>query len=115
MSAIIKKMYFILQKLSPSNSKKYQIYEVYDDGTRSKIIKFGAQGYEDYTIHKDIERKNRYIVRHHAREGWSKANAHTPGFWSRWLLWNEPTLSRSIQDLKDRMGICIHVERGYAY
>ena len=29
-----------------------------------KIISFGAKGYEDYTIHKDEERKERYISRH---------------------------------------------------
>lgn len=108
-------MYFVLQKLPASNPKKYQIYEVYDDGSRSKIVKFGAQGYEDYTIHKDIERKTKYISRHHSRESWGKSGVLTPGFWSRWLLWNEPTLTRSIKDLKDRMGICVRVDRSSSY
>ena len=32
---------------------------------------------------------------------------HTPGFWSRWLLWNKPTLAASIQDAQRRFSIRI--------
>ncbi len=31
---------------------------------REKTINFGAKGMSDYTIHKDPERKQRYIERH---------------------------------------------------
>ena len=33
-------------------------------GDKSIIRKFGAMGMSDYTIHKDSERRNRYINRH---------------------------------------------------
>ena len=70
-------------------------------------IKFGASGYEDFTTHKEDNRKQRYIARHIAREDWSKTGMYTPGFWSRWLLWNKPTLEESAQDIKKRFNIII--------
>ena len=65
-----------------------------------KVISFGAEGMEDFTIHKDEERKNRYIKRHEKREDWG--NAYSAGFYSRWLLWNKPTLKESVEDLNKR-------------
>ena len=70
-------------------------------------IKFGASSYQDFTIHKDEERKQRYILRHEARENWTKTGIYTPGFWSRWLLWNKPTLEESAEDIKKRFNITI--------
>lgn len=83
--------------LSTKAGKKYTVE--YD----GKKIHFGASGYQDYTIHKDNTRKERYIMRHQARENWS--NPKTPGFWSRWLLWNKPTLKASAADIRRQFGI----------
>jgi len=68
-------------------------------------VHFGAAGYEDYTIHKDSERKNRYIQRHKKNEDWN--NTKTPGFWALHLLWNKPTIKESIEDIKRKYGIRI--------
>ena len=65
-----------------------------------KIVSFGQKGAEDYTMHKDEERKNRYIKRHEKREDWG--NAYSAGFYSRWVLWNKPTLKESVDDLNKR-------------
>jgi hypothetical protein len=70
-----------------------------------KMVKFGAEGYEDYTIHKDEERKERYIERHQRNEDWSKKGIDTAGFWSRWLLWNKPALKDSIKDIEKRFNV----------
>jgi hypothetical protein len=70
-----------------------------------KTINFGAEGYSDYTMHKDDERKNRYIQRHKAREDWNKIKS--AGFWSRWLLWNQKTLAESIKDTEKKFHITI--------
>lgn len=35
-------------------------------GDVCKLIHFGAEGYEDYTSHKDPKRRERYIARHSA-------------------------------------------------
>ena len=67
-----------------------------------KTIHFGAAGYQDYTTHKDPQRKERYIQRHKANEDWTKEGLKTSGFYSRYLLWNKPTIRESIQDLNKR-------------
>ena len=88
---------------SVNPSKKYDAILLVDN--KEKIISFGAKGYEDYTIHKDILRKQRYLARHKPREDWTMSGVLTPGFWSRWILWNQPTIQGSVKDLKSRFGL----------
>lgn len=73
----------------------------------NKTVHFGARGMSDYTKHKDRARKQRYIDRHAHRESWTKSGLKTAGFWSRWLLWGEPTLQASIRKIEHRFGITI--------
>ena len=49
----------------PSNNKnkKYAAIIHRPDG-KSKKVSFGAKGFSDFTIHKDEQRKDRYIARH---------------------------------------------------
>ena len=56
----------------------------------------------DFTIHKDEKRKQRYINRHRNNETWSKSGIDTAGVWSRWLLWNKPTINESYQNIKTK-------------
>ena len=81
--------------ISQSNrtAKKYQA------SVGNKTIHFGATGYEDYTTHKDPERKARYLTRH-KNENWD--DPETAGFWARWVLWNKPSLKESVDDLNKR-------------
>ena len=80
--------------------KKYYII------TESNIkIYFGASGYSDSTIHKDEQRKQRYINRHKTNENWLKSGIDTAGFGSRWLLWNKPSIKDSYMDIKRRFKI----------
>lgn len=91
-------------KSSPNSKKKFRII------TPSFVsIDFGAAKpyYEDYTIHKDKERKRRYIQRHQKRENWTKSGINTPGFWSKNLLWNKKTIEESIKDIEKKFGIRI--------
>ncbi len=71
------------------------------------IVHFGATGYSDYTKHKDPQRKQRYIARHQKRENWNKSGICTAGFWSRWLLWGEPTLEGSIKEIEKKFQVKI--------
>ena len=73
----------------------------------NKTINFGAKTYSDYTLHKDKERMHRYVNRHKARENWTKSGLKTAGFWSRWILWNKPSLRGSIRNTEDKFGIRI--------
>ncbi|MHC4333848.1 MAG: DUF5754 family protein [Planctomycetota bacterium] len=70
-------------------------------------VHFGADGYEDFTQHGDIKRKRSYIARHYKNEDWSARGINTAGFWSRWLLWNKPTIAQSINHIEKRFGVSI--------
>lgn len=85
--------------------KKYKIVISNPDNNRNKTIFFGASNYDDYTIHKDKDRKRRYISRHSLKENWN--DPRTAGFYSRFILWNKPTIKESIKDIKRRFGIKI--------
>ena len=76
------------------------------DGT-SKTVSFGDKRYSDYTKHKDPDRKRRYIARHKTNENWKKSGIETSGFWSRWLLWEKPSLTEAISSLYEKKGINI--------
>lgn len=83
-----------------SDKKKYKFFVVLPNGSR---LYFGASGYEDYTTHKDPERKKKYIQRHQTRENWNDPNS--AGFWSRWYLWNLETKEASLKDIRTRFKI----------
>ena len=83
--------------ISKSN-KKDKKYDARIDGKRT--VSFGAAGMSDYTIHKDDERKQRYLDRHRKNENWADYN--TAGFYAKNLLWNKKTLSESIKDTNTR-------------
>lgn len=90
---------------SPLKTKKYKVV-VYDKNEdKKKTIHFGAKGYEDYTIHKNNERKYRYIDRHKSKEDWQ--DPYTAGFWALHALWNKPTLQSSLNDIKRNFDIKI--------
>ena len=65
-------------------------------------VHFGAAGNEDYTTHKDTERKNRYIDRHENNEDWNKTGIATAGFYAKNILWNRPTIQQSINNLNNK-------------
>jgi hypothetical protein len=97
-------MYMVKLNEAPQNSAKKFMAHVTDTVTgRQRTVYFGARGYQDYTIHKDKERRDRYLARHASREDWS--NPFTAGFWAAHLLWNKPTLQASINDIKKRFKI----------
>ena len=82
-------------------TKKYDAHLLVDG--RERTIPFGAKGYEDYTNHKDPKRKELYLKRHREREDWNDPT--TPGFWSRWYLWNLPTRESSERLLRAKFGL----------
>ena len=89
-------------KKSTKPEKKYMaIFENCENG-REKITHFGAAGASDFTIHKDPERKKRYLDRHRKNENWNDPTS--AGALSRWLLWHKTSLRASIADYKRRFG-----------
>ncbi len=89
---------------SKQKGKKYMV-QVESPSGGIKTVHFGASGYSDYTIHRDQKRKRRYINRHRSRETWNKSGINTAGFWSRWLLWGEPTITASKRAIARKFGV----------
>jgi len=85
---------------SPKPEKKLAATFLNVDTGRRKTVHFGAANMSDFTLHKDPERKKRYIARHLKNEDWN--DPITPGALSRWILWNKTTLQASIRDYKRR-------------
>ena len=67
----------------------------------NKTISFGADGYSDYTINQDDERKDNYIKRH-SNENWSKSNIVSPAWMSRFLLWEKKTLPDAVRTANNK-------------
>ena len=65
-----------------------------------KTIPFGQKTASDFTIHKNEDRKNRYINRHKKREDWN--NPLTAGFYSRWIAWEKPTLKEAVNNVNNK-------------
>ena len=91
---------------SGTGQKKYKVTIFHKDGTK-KTIQFGAKGYSDYTKHKDKDRMKRYENRHKHNENWNKSGINTAGFWSKWILWNKPSLTDSISHVEYKFNIII--------
>lgn len=77
--------YWTLHEAPPDSPKKWAVRVPTSSG-RGKVVLFGARGYEDFTTHHDVERRERYRTRHqHDRLD----DPYAPGFWSMWALWGE--------------------------
>lgn len=83
----------------PSDRPEKKYYIITNQG---KKVYFGLAGASDMTQHKDEARKQRYIKRHQKREGhlWNKSGIDTPSFWSRFLLWEKPTIREAYSYIK---------------
>ena len=91
---------YILKKSNRKNKK----YVIEMDNMEHH---FGDSRYEDFTTHKNIERKKRYIIR---TKNQPNTSIHSPSFWSLNLLWNKNTLSDRIKDIESRFNIKIIVK-----
>lgn len=109
-----------LSRLSQKSDKKWQA-----ELPNGRVVRFGARGYSDYTLHKDPLRMERYVVRHggsssgfrrpvnvqremlkkvrSSKEKWGRNGINTPGFWSRWLLWSYPTINDARTHIQNKV------------
>jgi hypothetical protein len=68
-------------ELSTKNDKKYMIK------VGNRTIHFGQMLYEDFTKHRDVERRNRYLARSTKIKGDWKKDIYSPNNLSIHLLW----------------------------
>ena len=85
----------VIQKSHNPNTK----YDAIVDS--GKIISFGAAGYSDYTLHKDLARKLNYIKRQ-SNEDWSRSNLLSPAWLSRSILWEKPSLEEATKNANQK-------------
>ena len=93
----------VTAKLTKSTNKNKKYMVAVTDGKRKKTIHFGAAGMSDYTIHKDSDRKDRYIARHSKHEKFN--DPWTAGFWALHILWNQPSIAESVSDTSKKYNI----------
>ena len=72
-------------KLYPARNsqKKYRIC----DQKNKKWVNFGQMGYEDFTKHKNVSRRENYLRRSKNIRGTWKKNKYSPNNLSRNILW----------------------------
>jgi CRISPR/Cas system-associated protein endoribonuclease Cas2 len=84
-----------------SGKKKYEI--TFEKNGKTYVRKFGAAGMSDFTVHKDRERRERYISRH--KKDLRTGDPMKPGYLSMYILWNKPSLKASLADYKRRLNV----------
>ena len=91
--------------IKPSTSQGKKMMAIFYDEAKKKVktTHFGQAGASDYILHNDLTRKMNYLSRHKEREDWT--DYMTAGALSRFILWNRPTLSASIEDYMNRFGL----------
>ena len=86
-------------KLDKATDGKHKWVATFETG---KTTKFGAAGYEDFTQHGDLKRKENYLKRH-AKDLDTKDPTRA-GYLSTFVLWNKPTIAESVKDFNRRFG-----------
>jgi len=78
----------VIEKGTAKNKKLKAIF--YDDeGKKIKTTQFGDNRYEDYTIHKDKQRRSKYRSRH--KGSLEKGTYMSPSHLSYYILWGAST------------------------
>lgn len=90
----------LVSNLMPSTQGHHKYYVIleFKDGTK-KTVHFGHKDYDDYTQHKDPERRRRYLLRASAikdKNGdLTKDDIRSPNFWSINVLWGPTTNAKT--------------------
>ena len=69
---------------STRKGKKLMVYVRNPKTGRINVVHFGAEGYSDYTKHKDKKRRASFRARHRC---YSKDDITKPGYWACKVLW----------------------------
>ena len=96
-----KKEVIKLISVKKSNKKGKKLMATFQVKNKKRIIHFGASGMSDFTKHKDLLRRNRYIKRHLKDLG--TGDPTRAGYLSMFILWNKKGLSASIADYRRRL------------
>jgi len=101
-------------KLYYSNKKNKRLTVLIRDNYTGKhvTVDFGSKKGKTFLDHNDVKKKENYLKRHGAvnnkallsnSEDWT--DPFTAGFWSRWLLWSEPTFKEALQLIANKFDV----------
>ena len=71
---------------------------IFPDGKR---VSFGDSRHQDYTQHKNPDRKKNYLARHSG----DPKSIRTPGALARDILWSKPTLKEAVKFASEKHGV----------
>ena len=93
----------VIEKGTAKNKKLKAIF--YDDqGKKIRTVQFGDNRYQDYTMHKDKSRRDKYRSRH--KKDLEKGDYMSAGYLSYYILWGSSTdLDKNIKAYKRRFKI----------
>lgn len=77
----------VVEKGTGKNKKLKAIF--YDGDKKIKTTQFGDSRYEDYTQHKDKQRRSKYLTRH--KKDLEKGDYMSAGYLSYYILWGAST------------------------
>lgn len=89
--------------IEPATDGKHKYIGIFENDDHITKIPFGAKGYKDMTMHKNVLRRERYIQRHKARENWN--SPMSAGALSRWILWNTSDLEKNVKLFKEKFNL----------
>lgn len=99
-----------LLSIKPSTNKDKKLMATFQrDNGRQITTHFGATGYMDYMKYykqdKELAKQKResYLARHRDNENWNDPTS--AGSLSRWILWEEPTLTSAISKFKKKFNL----------
>jgi hypothetical protein len=95
-------MAVIVVRRSPHPDKKWQVTIPRHWGVQT--IDFGDKTSPDYTTHRNLSLAVQYH-RAHQDQDWSMGANGREHFWTRWLLWNKPTIQEAIADMSDKFNL----------
>ena len=78
----------VIEEGTAKNKKLKAIF--YDEkGKKIKTTQFGDNRYEDYTQHKDKQRRSKYLSRH--KKDLDRGDYKSAGYLSYYILWGDST------------------------
>ncbi len=93
----------VIIKPSKIKNKKYTAI-FYDGDKKIKTSQYGDKRYEDYTQHKDKQRRDKYRNRH--KKDLNTGDYMRPGFLSYYILWGDSSsLKTNISNYKKRFNL----------
>ena len=91
----------MLVSVTKSTNPRKKLQALFNDG---RLVHFGSEGMEDYTITHNKEQRARYISRH--LKDLESGDPTKPGYLAMFILWGESTsIDKNVSEYKQLFGL----------